>query len=311
MSHRRIAPLAAVTAAGLLATLSACGTEDSSGEADAATGTKKVTLTVATFNQFGYEDLLPEYQKLNPNVTINHKKAATSNDARDNFFTRLAAGSGLADVEAVEVDWLAEMMQYSDKFNDLKSDERQGPLARLEGRRRHRRQRPPHRLRHRHRPRGDLLPLRPLRGGRAADRPRGGRQAPRQRAGRATSRSAASSRPSPSVPWFDSIGATYQGMINQVETTYENKDDGSIIATDNPDVKKTYDAVLKAGGRRLSAHSQQWSDDWVASFRRTASRRCSARAGCSASSRATPRASRAGTSPTSSPAAAATGAVRT
>ena len=53
---------------------------------------------------------------------------------------------------------------------------RQGPLARLEGSRRNRRRRQPHRLRHRHRPAGHLLPLRPVRGRRSADRPRRGRR---------------------------------------------------------------------------------------------------------------------------------------
>ena len=66
-----------------------------------------MTLSLATFNEFGYEDLIKEYQELNPNVTIEAKKAATSNEARDNLNTRLAAGSGASDIEAIEVDWLA------------------------------------------------------------------------------------------------------------------------------------------------------------------------------------------------------------
>ena len=56
---------------------------------------------------------------LNPNVTIEAKKAATSNEARDNLNTRLAAGSGASDIEAIEVDWLPELSQYPDKFVDL------------------------------------------------------------------------------------------------------------------------------------------------------------------------------------------------
>ena len=89
---------------------------------DAGSGDEKITLTLATFNDFGYtDDLLAQYTELHPNITIVQNKAATSNDARDNFFTKLGAGSGLADVEAVEVDWFAEMMQYSDKLTDLSS----------------------------------------------------------------------------------------------------------------------------------------------------------------------------------------------
>ena len=266
MPNRRIAPLAAVTAVGLLATLTACGTEDSSAEAQ--TGTKKVTLTVATFNQFGYEDLLTEYQKLNPNVTIKHKKAATTNEARDNLNTRLAAGSGLGDIEAVEVDWLPELMLYSSKFKDLKSDDVQGrwldwktaaatdAKGRLIG---YGTDSGPEAICYR----SDLF----AKAGLPSDR-----DAVAKLLGDSwDSYFAAGSqfKAKSDVPWFDSLGATYQGMINQVESTYENKDDGSIIATTNPEVRKTFDAVVKAGkDEGLSAGLQQWSDDWVASFQK-------------------------------------------
>jgi cellobiose transport system substrate-binding protein len=43
------------------------------------------------------------------------------------------------------------------------------------------------------------------------------------------------------------------------------KADGTIIATENPDVKEAYTSVLEASGS-LSAHLSQWSDDWTASF---------------------------------------------
>ena len=39
--------------------------------------------------------------------------AAESDDARTNFFAKLGK-EGLADIEAVEIDWFAEAMQYSD-----------------------------------------------------------------------------------------------------------------------------------------------------------------------------------------------------
>ena len=74
-----------------------------------AASDEPITLTLATFNNFGYDDaLLAEYDELHPNITIEHTIAATSNDARANYFTKLGAGSGLADVEAVEIDWFAD-----------------------------------------------------------------------------------------------------------------------------------------------------------------------------------------------------------
>lgn len=70
--------------------------------------------------------LFEEYEAANPGITIEHKKAATSNEARDNLNTRLAAGSGLSDIEAIEVDWLPSLLQYPDKFVDLELPDVEG-----------------------------------------------------------------------------------------------------------------------------------------------------------------------------------------
>jgi cellobiose transport system substrate-binding protein len=70
----------------------------------------------------------------------------------------------------------------------------------------------------------------------------------------------------PGSAWFDSAGAIYQGMSNQLEKVYEEKD-GSVIATENQQVKDTYKQVLKASTEDgLSAHLKQWSDDWASGF---------------------------------------------
>jgi len=128
----RMTAIAGTAAMALV--LAACGGNtdadpDATGSATggAATGGgEDITLTVATFNEFGYEELVQEYMDLNPGITVEHKKAATADEARANLNTRLAAGSGLADVEAVEVDWMPEMMQYSDRFVDLTDPELEG-----------------------------------------------------------------------------------------------------------------------------------------------------------------------------------------
>jgi cellobiose transport system substrate-binding protein len=258
--------LATTLTVGLLA-LTGC----SSGSAGAGStqaggaGGGKVTLTLATFNQFGYEDLIPEFEKTHPNIKVAHKKAATSNEARDNFNTRLAAGSGMADVEAVEVDWLPEILQYSDKFVDLKNADVDGRWpdwktkaatdsgGHLLG---YGTDAGPEAICYR----SDLLKAAGLPSDRASVATWLGTSWDSYFA--AGKQFAAKSK----VPWFDSLGATYQGMINQVESTYESPD-GSIIATTNPKVRETYDAVVKAGiTDGLSAKLQQWSDDWTASF---------------------------------------------
>ena len=206
----------------------------------------KIKLTVATFNEFGYEELIEEYNAMQDEVMVEQKKAGTSNEHQDNLYTKLAAGSGLSDIEAIEVDWLAELMQYSDAFVDLSDPEVEGrwldwktEAATTAGRR-------AHRLRHRHRPRGHLLPRRPVREGRPADRPRGGRRALRRRwddyfeAGRQFVKKV------PDVAWFDASGATAQAMINQVEYAFEDEDN-TVIAADNPEVKEVFDTVTVAG----------------------------------------------------------------
>jgi cellobiose transport system substrate-binding protein len=264
---RRLTVAAALSVGVLALTACGSGSEASTGSQASGTAGGPVTLTLATFNQFGYEDLITEYQAAHPNVTITHKKAATSNEARDNLNTRLAAGSGLSDIEAVEVDWLPELMQYSDKFNDLKNADVEGRWldwkakaatdaeGRLIG---YGTDSGPEAICYR----ADLFKAAGLPSERGEVAALLGTTWDSYFA--AGKQFAATSK----VPWFDSLGATWQGMINQEESTYENPD-GTVIATTNPVVKATYDKVVKAGiDDKLSARLQQWSDDWVASFQK-------------------------------------------
>ncbi|MBX7443824.1 MULTISPECIES: extracellular solute-binding protein [unclassified Arthrobacter] len=259
--------LLSAAAACLALSLSACGSPspDKAGVND-ATGSDPVTLTVGTFNEFGYEKLFEEYEKLNPNVTIEHKKAATTNEARDNLTTRLAAGSGLSDIEAVEVDWLPELLEYPDRFADLGDPAVEGrwldwktEAATTAD--------------------GKLLAYGTDSGPEAvcynaellkkAGMPTERGEVARMlgttwdsyfEAGKAFKAA------SPKAAWFDSAGAIYQGMSNQLEKVYE-EEDGTVIATENQKVKDTYNRVLKASTEDgLSAHLSQWSDDWASGF---------------------------------------------
>ena len=256
-SRRTIA--AAVAGAAAFALVA---TGCASGGGGAADPDAKVTLTLATFNDFGYTDeLLAQYTELHPNVTIVQNKAATSNDARDNFFTKLGAGSGLADVEAIEVDWLAEMMQYSDKLTDLSGEDVDGrwvdwktaaatdPDGRLVG---YGTDIGPEAVCYRQ----DLfaeagLPSDPAAVAELLDGDWDNYYSVGQQYVDATGK-----------PWFDSAGATYQGVVNQIQNAYE-ENDGTVIATENADVKEAFTSVLEASST-LSAHLGQWSDDWTA-----------------------------------------------
>lgn len=229
--------------------------------ADSGDSGEKITLTVATFNDFGYtDDLLAQYSAAHPNVTVVHNKAATSNDARANYFQKLGK-KGLADVEAIEIDWLPEVMQYSDLLAEVPADVKSRWLdwkvkdatdkdGRLIG---YGTDVGPEAICYR----SDLF----------------------AEAGLPTDREAVAELldgdwanyfevgqkyvDATGKAWFDSAGGTYQGMVNQIAAAYEDPSSGAIIATDNAEVKKIYDQLLAAAATE-SAHLGQWSDDWSA-----------------------------------------------
>src|SRR5690625_7875595 len=95
MKFTRRTALAASAAATTTAALAACGSSTGSSGGGGEGG--DVELTVATFNEFGSEELFPQYEEENPGVKIVHRKAASSEDARANLLSGPAAGSGLAD----------------------------------------------------------------------------------------------------------------------------------------------------------------------------------------------------------------------
>lgn len=122
-SRTRSAKFLAVGAAAALL-LTACGgdsddegTEPGDG---ASTTDEEITLTITTFNQFGYEDLYEQYMEEHPNITIEATAIDTGGNARTDTFTKIAAGSGLSDIVAIEEGWLGAIMEVSDNFVDLR-----------------------------------------------------------------------------------------------------------------------------------------------------------------------------------------------
>ncbi|KQM82242.1 ABC transporter substrate-binding protein [Agromyces sp. Leaf222] len=255
---RRTRAIAAVTGAASIAIIAAgCAPSSDSGSSDGG----KVELTVATFNDFGYTDeLLQEYMDANPNVTVVQNVAATSNDARANYFQKLGK-KGLADVEAIEVDWLPEVMQYSDllapvpadlqdRWLDWKTDAATDADGNLIG---YGTDIGPEGVCYR----SDLFAA----AGLPTDREEvakllDGDWAKYFEVGEQYTKATGAA-------FFDSAGGTYQGMINQVEAAYEDPDSGDITATTNPEVEDLYNQVLDASATQ-SAHLGQWSDDWFA-----------------------------------------------
>jgi len=244
------------------ATLALVATGCATGGGETADPNGKVELTIATFNNFGYTDeLLQEYMDANPNVTIVHNKAAESGDARANYFQKLGK-EGLADIEAVEIDWFAEAMQYSDLLAEVPAsaqgrwlDWKEAGATDADGR---------------------LVGFGTDIGPQAicyrADlfQAAGLVSTPDEVAALfdgdwnnffdvADAYKAATGK-----PMIDAANSVLQGIVNQMEYTY-TEPDGTVIATENPEIADAYNLVVERAIPN-SAYSGQWSDDWNASM---------------------------------------------
>lgn len=259
-SRTRRARLAtsALLALTLASTLAACGGGDDGG----GTADGKTKITVATFNEFGYEGLIEEYNKMQDEVVLEQVKVGTWDDAKANLYTKLAAGSGLSDIEAIEGDAIAAVLAESDAFADLTDPELDGRWL-------------------------DFVAEK----GTNADGQMVGygtdvgpegvcyRADLFEKAGLPTDREEVAAMMGtwddyfalgeefvakvPDTAWYDSSGALGQAMLNQVANPFEADDD--TIQTDNPDLKAVWDDVTGNSGT-LSTQLAQWGDDWTASF---------------------------------------------
>jgi cellobiose transport system substrate-binding protein len=75
--------------------------------------TKPTTLTVGLFGTFGFKEngLYDQYKKVCPNITIKEDVVEASADYWTRLKTRLASGSGLDDVQAIEIGFVADVVQ--------------------------------------------------------------------------------------------------------------------------------------------------------------------------------------------------------
>ena len=106
----------AVAGAAALALLAAgCG----GGDSQAGTAEDPLEISITTFGTFGYDDLYAEYEEANPGIKIRHNTIDRGAHAQPDLFTKLAAGSGVSDIVAIEEGWLGAVMEVSDEFVDL------------------------------------------------------------------------------------------------------------------------------------------------------------------------------------------------
>jgi cellobiose transport system substrate-binding protein len=121
--YRLLRPLILVATIGVVVAAAGCGGSSSdSGGGGGSASNEKVTLTVGLFGTFGYKEagLYDEYMKLHPNVTIKESSVEQEQEYYQALQTHLAAGSGLDDIQGIEVGRIAEVVQTeADKFVNL------------------------------------------------------------------------------------------------------------------------------------------------------------------------------------------------
>jgi cellobiose transport system substrate-binding protein len=121
---RRTAAVALAAVAALGASLLAgCSSDSGNTSSPGSSGGKgKTTITVGTFGVFGYKQagLYDEYEKAHPNITIKENVIERNDTYYPQLLTHLAAGSGLSDIQAIEVGNINEVVTtQAAKFEDL------------------------------------------------------------------------------------------------------------------------------------------------------------------------------------------------
>lgn len=114
-SRTRGRALAATALVACAALITACSSADggSDGSGSSAGGGEQITLRIGTFGSFGYDNtngakLYAEYEKLHPNIKIVESNVADGQKYWDTLKLRLSRNSGLADIQAIEVGYIAE-----------------------------------------------------------------------------------------------------------------------------------------------------------------------------------------------------------
>jgi cellobiose transport system substrate-binding protein len=115
---RKYTPTAAVAAMALV--LAACGSGSgdaaaTGGDGDTGGDGEAVMLNLWTFGNFGYDELIEEYQDDNPNVRI-ETLIQEFEPHHDALITSLAAGTGGPDIAAVEVAFIGAFTNQADSF---------------------------------------------------------------------------------------------------------------------------------------------------------------------------------------------------
>src|SRR5918993_4620420 len=125
-SHRGRLAVGAI-AALVLGLTAACGDSDDPTEsADQEDLSEGESLTITTFGEFGYDELIEQWNEENPDVQVEQTKVSLWDDWKNELNTLLQANEGLPDVVAIEGDFMPAIVAAPDRWVDLSSDDVEG-----------------------------------------------------------------------------------------------------------------------------------------------------------------------------------------
>jgi cellobiose transport system substrate-binding protein len=114
--RRRSLAAVAILATAALGLVACSKSSDTTG----SNSTEKITLNVDVFGNFGYEELYKQYMQEHPNISIVERGTGGQlGDYTQQVTQRLAAGSGLGDVIAVEEGMSIDIKAKAANFVDL------------------------------------------------------------------------------------------------------------------------------------------------------------------------------------------------
>jgi cellobiose transport system substrate-binding protein len=228
-----------------------------------------VTLTISLFGDFGYHDLYKKYEAAHPGVTI--KEAIQDYPTHhSNLAKHLATKAGAADVEAIEVGFIAQFKAQPQNFVNL----RQYGAGAIKSRWL------PWKWAQALGPKGEVVGLGTDVGSLAICY----RRDLFQKAGLPTNRVDVSklwptwekfiatgkkfqSKAPKGVTFFDSGSNVYNAMIGQINPAYYDRN-GKVIVASNPRVKRAWDLTMSGIALGESSGFAAFSNDWNTGYKK-------------------------------------------
>jgi cellobiose transport system substrate-binding protein len=123
---RKTAVIAVAGLAACATLITGCSSSNSGKGGGTSSANEKITLRIGDFGSFGYDDktgakLFSEYHKLHPNITVKEDNVSDSGAYWNSLKLHLTQNSGLDDVQAIEIGFVANATQpqYASKFVDF------------------------------------------------------------------------------------------------------------------------------------------------------------------------------------------------